>query len=119
MNEVTTENREFIRRVREVTNILQVKSMNKLIELHYSTETLFNDPLEKGGVKLLPDGLRTLTLSPYFNHPLEKDGQPLLPDGLRTLTFGTYFNEPLEKDGMKLLPDSLQTLTSLGDEWRL
>ena len=111
INEVTAENRGFIQRVREVTKLLQVKSMNKLIELHYSTHYFFNDPLEKGGVKLLPDGLRTLTLGTYFNEPLEKDGMKLLPDSLQTLTFGQYFNRPLEFNGQRLLPDSLQTLT--------
>ena len=109
IDEVTDINRPNIQRVREVTKLLQVKSMNKLIELH--CYRFLNEPLENRGVKLLPDSLQTLTFRQYFNQPLEFNGQRLLPDGLQTLTFGDRFNHPLGFNGQRLLPDSLQTLT--------
>ena len=93
IDEVTDVNRPFIQHVKEVTTLLEIKSMNKLIELHCS-EYYFNEPLEKGGSMLLPDSLRILHVGTQFNQPLEKDGKKLLPDGLQRLRFGTLFDHP-------------------------
>ena len=109
IDEVTDVNRPFIQRVKHVTTFLEIKSMKKLIELHF--RYTFNEPLEKGGVKLLPDGLKTLTLGHWFNKPLEGDGERVLPDTLQTLHFGGHFNQPLEADEKPLLPEGLQKLT--------
>ena len=80
IDEVTDVNRPFIQHVKDVTTLLQIKSMNKLIELH--PHYLFDSPLEEYENKLLPDGLQALTFGLRFNQPLEKDGKTLLPDGL-------------------------------------
>ena len=106
IDEVTNVNRPYIQRVEGVTTLLEIKSMNQLIELH--CRNTFNQPLEADGKPLLPDALQTLHLGESFDHPLEVDGKPLLPRSLQTLSFGLLFNYPIEADGHPLLPDGLQ-----------